>query len=439
MNKPTNEKNRPMPEGLAVRLVASQRLGLVLEGKQFVPFTRDELPEGRDRALANRLVTTALRRWGHLNVILKEVLERGVPKRSGNFEAVLRIGLTELLFMPEQAEHATLFLAVEAVKRDRLSRHLGKLINGVLRRVQRSGEQFGNLPKEDLLPDWLRQRWHKLYGADAIGKFADALLEGAPLDLTLREDDEELRKQLNAVPVLGDSVRIMERDRSVVDLPGFSQGRWWVQDVASAIPARLMAQPAGARVLDMCAAPGGKTAQLVKAGYEVTALDMDAGRLERVKQNLVRLEYNATLEQGDGTSYQAASKFDAILIDAPCTATGTFRRHPESIWHRRARDISDRVLLQRKLIETGVNCLVPGGVLVYSTCSLEGEEGEEQASWLVKSMPEVIGFPIMAEEVPGFEGALDENGWLRTWPGMQVPGIAGGTLDGFFVARFRRV
>lgn len=427
-----------MPEGLAVRLLASEKLGAVLKGKQFVPFTRDEVAEGRDRALANRLVTTALRRWGHLNHILSEVLERGIPKRSGNFETVLRIALTELLFMPEQADHSSLFLAVEAVKQDHRAKHLAKLINGVLRRVQRAADQFSTLPKSDLFPDWLRTRWTHVYGAETVEKFADNLLEGAPLDLTLRDNDAELIDALNAIPMVGDSVRIVTRDRSVVDLPGFVEGRWWVQDVSSALPARLMAQPAGATVLDMCAAPGGKTAQLIKAGYAVTALDLDGTRLERVKQNLSRLGYNATLEKGDGTLYQAPSKFDGVLVDAPCTATGTFRRHPEALWHRSFDDLKGRVALQKKLIARAVECLAPGGVLVYSTCSLEREEGEELASWLVKSVPGMVEFPIQAEEVSGFEVAVDENGWLRTWPGMAVPGGADGTLDGFFVARFRR-
>ena len=427
-----------MPEGLAVRLLASERLGAVLKGKPFVPFTRDEVAEGRDRALANRLVTTALRRWGHLNLILSEVLERGIPKRSGNFETVLRIALTELLFMPEQADHSSLFLAVEAVKQDHRAKHLAKLINGVLRRVQRAADQFSSLPKTDLLPGWLKSRWRDFYGEEALEKFADNLLEGAPLDLTLRDDDAELIDALNAHQVIGDSVRIISRDSSVVNLPGFVEGRWWVQDISSSLPARLMAQSAGANVLDMCAAPGGKTAQLIKAGYVVTALDLDGTRLERVKQNLSRLGYDAKLEKGDGTLYQAPLKFDAVLIDAPCTATGTFRRHPEALWHRSQGDIADRVALQKKLIERAVDCLAPGGVLVYSTCSLEREEGEEQASWLVKAMPEMVEFPIQAEEVAGLEVAVGKDGWLRTWPGMAVPGEAGGTLDGFFVARFRR-
>lgn len=426
------------PTGLQTRLFAIAKLQAVLKGEPFTPIGAGTVADARDRAFANKLVTVALRRQGHINKIIAEVLARGLPPRSGSFEAILRIGLAELLFVPDQADHSALFLAVEAAKRDRRAQHLAKLLNGVLRRVQREAEQFAHLPSKDLFPDWLESRWRERYGAEAIDGFAEALLTGAPLDLTLRDDDAELILALHGERVTGDSIRIASRDKPVAELPGFSEGRWWVQDASSAIPARLMGLTEDSSVLDMCAAPGGKSAQLVKAGYQVTALDKDAERLERVAENLKRLGYDAAMVQGDGIEYRPDTLFDGVLVDAPCSATGTFRRHPEALWHRVKGDVVNRMRLQQKLLTNAVNCLNDDGVLIYSTCSLEQEEGEDQARWLLKSMSGMINFPIQADEVGGFEGAIDDDGWLRLHPGLVAPGTLGGTIDGFFVARFRR-
>lgn len=426
------------PAGLAPRLAAIAKLRVVLGGENFSPLSEKEVTDSRDRALANRLVTVALRRHGHLNKIITQVLQKGMPARSGDFEMILRIGLTELLFLPAQAAHSALFLSVEAAKRDRRSAHLAKLLNGVLRRVQREAENFTNLPEADLFPDWLKDRWQKQYGADVIAGFGAALLETPPLDVTLRDEDPELIEALGGAPLIADSVRIAERDKQVVALPGFAEGRWWVQDVAAALPARLMNLPDGVRVLDMCAAPGGKTAQLAKAGFDVTALDLDGDRLQIVGQNLSRLGFQARLRQGDGAFYKPSSPFSGVLLDAPCSATGTFRRHPEVLWNRTAKGISGRVSLQKKLIEGAARYLKSGGILIYSVCSLEAEEGEAQADWVSENVAELELLPIKAGELSGLSGVIDAKGRLRTYPGMGAPNGVPGTMDGFFVARFRR-
>src|SRR5690606_37889973 len=195
------------------------------------------------------------------------------------------------------------------------------------------------------------------YGEDAIDSFSTALLAGAPLDLTLKSADGDLIDALGAEPVMADTVRIDQRDRPVEALPGFAEGQWWVQDAASAIPARLLGAKPGGRVLDLCAAPGGKTAQLIKAGYQVTALDSDATRMERLKQNLARLDDTAETVVADAGNYAPAAPYDGVLLDAPCSATGTFRRHPEVIWHRSAGDVAGRVRLQRALLANAFRCL----------------------------------------------------------------------------------
>lgn len=423
------------PPGLSVRTKAAERLADVLAGQRFAPFAANEISDSRDRALANRLVTTALRRHGHLSLILSELLERGLPKKGGSFEAVLRISLAQLIFIPGLGAHSAPFLAVEAMKRDPQARHLAGLMNAVLRRAQANSLRYASLPPEQLFPDSVRKRWAQSYGDD-LAAFGAALIDGAPLDLTLRDDDPELIEALGAVPATDGTVRLYDRDRPIEGLPGYAEGRWWVQDAAAAIPAQLLALPKGARVLDLCAAPGGKSAQLVKAGYAVTAIDTDAGRLERVESNLARLGYGAECVVADAATYRPEQPADGVLLDAPCSATGTFRRHPEVLL--RVPDIAGRTLLQRSLITNAAACLAPGGILVYCVCSLEPEEGEAQARWIAEARPEVEAFPITAAELPGLEAAVTPEGWVRTHPGLALPGVEG-TLDGFFVARFRKL
>jgi 16S rRNA (cytosine967-C5)-methyltransferase len=428
-------KQKQIP-GLELRLIAAQRLQQVLKGASFSPLMPSELADSRDRALANKLITTALRRHGHLNGVLKRLLERGMPKKSGSFEAVLRLSLAQILYLPELGDHSALFLAGEASKRDKQSQHLSKLMNAVLRRAQAEAAELRGGAPELLFAPALVKTWTEAYGPDAIPAFANALLEGAPLDLTLKADYPALLELLDARPLFADTVRIDERDKPVDQLAGYTEGRFWVQDAAAAIPARLMQLAPGARVLDVGAAPGGKTAQLVKAGYAVTALDRDPQRVARLQQNLMRLSYTAELITADALEYVPSAPFDGVLLDAPCSATGTFRRHPEVVWHRNPADIAGRVALQRKLIARAVECLNPGGTLIYCVCSLEPEEGELQAQWAIAQGLEVV--PVTEGELDGWATPVTQAGFVRTHPGQIVPGDKGGTLDGFFVARFRR-
>ena len=405
---------------------------------RFVPLGAAEVPDSRDRALANRLVTTALRRQGQLDEIIHYLLDKGMPGKSGSFEAQLRLGLAQLLFLPEIGAHSVICLAVEAVKRDKRAQHLSKLLNAVLRRAQKESDTLLTVPAEFLFPATLRERWVEAYGTEAITGFGDALLAGAPLDLTVKQRDDALLDALGGKPLLDDVIRIDSRDRPVEALPGYAEGQWWVQDLAASLPARLIDLPRGATVLDLCAAPGGKTAQLIKAGYEVTALDSDADRLRRLEANLARLGYHAITVQADAATFAPDTMYDAVLLDAPCSATGTFRRHPEVVWRRDLDDVAGRVALQRRLIANAAKYLKPGGQLVYCVCSLEPEEGELQAQWVANAFPELTSLPV-ADDAPNLPpGAIGPSGTVRTHPGMIVPGDAVGTLDGFFAARFAR-
>ena len=416
--------------------MAAETLAAVLGGQPFTPIAATALPESRDRAFANRLVTVALRRHGHLETILAALLERGLPKRAGLFAPLLRIGLAELLFIENAAAHAAIDSAVTLLKADRRGGHLAKLLNATLRTAQRRSEEFTALPPETLIPEPFRGRWRRLYGEDALLRFAEALLCGAPLDLSFKSDDPALLTDLQARQTLPLSARIETRDRSVAELPGYEAGAWWVQDVAASLPARLIDLPAGARVLDLCAAPGGKTAQLCAAGYKVTALDNDAGRLARLDANLARLGLSAEIVCADAAAPLDLAPFDAILIDAPCSATGTFRRHPEVLINRSEKDIASRVDLQRRIVANAVPLLKPGGQLVFASCSLEPEEGEAQADWIASEYPKLAPMSVEQTERQVLAPALTSTARLRTHPGLVWPELGPGGMDGFFVARF---
>ncbi|GHA24204.1 MFS transporter [Devosia pacifica] len=425
------------PAGLTLRLEATARLRAILAGDQFTPITADTLADSRDRALANRLVTTALRRHGQINLMIEELMERGLPKRAGSFEAVLRLSLAQLVFLPDLGAHSAIHLAGECVKRDRKAQHLLGLMNAVLRSAQSNAARYAELPEHLLLPEHYLSRWRDRYGEDAVDASIAALLDGAPLDLTLRENDETLVEMLAARRLMADSVRVVSRDRTVADMPGYAEGQWWVQDVASAIPARLMKLDAGARVLDMCAAPGGKTMQLVKAGYAVTALDNDRVRAVRLRQNLERAGMSAEIIEDDAATFAPESLYDGVLLDAPCSATGTFRRHPEVLWRVDAGSIVRRVATQRAMIANAFRCLKPGGVLIYCTCSLEPEEGESQRAWMGDMFGDLEALPILVDEVPGLPEAAMQDGSIRTHAGIAAGHFDGG-MDGFFVTRLRR-
>ncbi|WP_127143090.1 RsmB/NOP family class I SAM-dependent RNA methyltransferase [Pelagibacterium montanilacus] len=408
----------------------------MLRGAPFVPFGAERFPDGRDRALANRLVTVALRRHGHISAVLDAMLDKGLPGRSGVLEAALRIGIAQLLFIEDVPAHSAVHLAVETVRADRRAGRFDKLANAVLRGADRRREEFTAQPEIATLPPRRAERWADQYGADAPAAFARALLAGAPLDLTFRADDPELVARLGATPLLGRSVRVPVRDAAVHDLAGFAEGQWWVQDVAATLPALLLGAKPGMRVVDLCAAPGGKTAQLAALGGEVTAIDLDPARLERLASNLDRLGLKARLETADVLTYRPEAPFDAVLLDAPCSATGTFRRHPEVLLNRTDAGIADRVGLQREMIGAAHGMLAPGGVLVYCVCSLEASEGEEQMGWALETFPDLALSPVTADELHGWAAPITREGAVRTTPALALPGAVEGGMDGFFAARF---
>ena len=396
--------------------------------------------EGRDRALAGHLARTVLRRLGQIDDALSRFLTRPLPKKAERVRTILRAGVAQILFMRVPA-HAAVDLSVRLVRDDRATARLSGLVNAVLRNVLRNATDILAAQDPFLLnvPQWLRRSWTQAWGEKAARAMAEALLEEPALDLTVRKPEEaaEWAGALGGVLLPTGTVRIRAPQAPVPELPGFSEGAWWAQDAAAALPARMLGSVRGRKVLDLCAAPGGKTAQLVAAGALVTALDSSAQRLETLRRNLERLRLCAEVVQADVLEYAPPAPFDAVLLDAPCSATGTARRHPEVLHLKTARQVKDLARLQDRMLDRAAEFVAPGGRLVYCTCSLQTEEGEERAHAFLRRHDGRFQLrPVMPEEVGGLTHLVTGEGFLRTLPHMTI-----GTekhLDGFFAARFER-
>jgi 16S rRNA (cytosine967-C5)-methyltransferase len=393
----------------------------------------------RDRALAYRIVATALRRIGTLRAVLSRLMERGLPKSAPRLEPVLLAGATQLLFM-DVPDHAAVGLSVDIARSDRDTAGFAGLVNAVLRRIARdkAAATEGIDPLLADTPGWLRERWAAAYGAETARAIAAMHAVEPPLDITVKADPALWAERLSGEVLPTGTVRVLQAG-PVRLLPGFAEGDWWVQDAAAALPARLLGDVKGLQVADLCAAPGGKTAQLAAAGAIVTAVDRSGARLARLKENLARLQLSATVIEAD-TAQFAGGPFDAVLLDAPCSATGTLRRHPDIALSKRPADIGTLAALQARLIDHAVDRVKVGGLMVYSTCSLEPEEGEAQVARLLAARPDVVRAPVTADEIEGIAPFITPQGDIRTLPGQWMRGEKERSgLDGFYAARLRRI
>jgi 16S rRNA (cytosine967-C5)-methyltransferase len=432
--------------GLAARRAAAEIVDAVLRRRRPLDEAIEEVLarpavgqlDERDRALVRMLVTTLLRRLGVLRRLLGDLAARGLPTEAPRVEAALLVGAAQILWL-DVPDHAAVDLSVRLVREDRRAERYAGLTNALLRRLAREGAD--RLAALDALaldtPDWLMARWSRHYGADTARAIAAAHAGEPPLDLSVKSDAPGWAERLGGTPVLGHSVRLAAHG-PLARLAGFEEGAWWVQDAAAALPARLLGDVAGRRVADLCAAPGGKTAQLAAAGARVTAVDRSEARLIRLKENLSRLRLEADLVAADATVW-SAEPFDAVLLDAPCSSTGTIRRHPDIPWAKSEADIAALALLQARLLDRAAALVRPGGRLVYCTCSLEPEEGEWQTARLLERNPSLRRAPIAASELAGHGEFLTPAGDLRTLP-CHLPDAdarrAG--LDGFYAARLIR-
>jgi len=427
--------------GLAVRRVAADIVDGVLRRRHALDALLDNTAElysleERDRALARAIVATVLRRLGTLRHLLGVLLERGLPPQAPRAETALLLGAAQILFL-DLPNHAAVDLAVRLVQADRPAARFAGLVNAVLRRMAREGaERLATLDIAVLdTPEWLMARWIKAYGEQVAHAIAAANGHEPALDLTVKSDAEAWAAKLGGRVISTGSVRTLAHG-AVTALPGFAEGQWWVQDAAAALPAKLIGDVRGRRVADLCAAPGGKTAQLAAAGALVTAIDRAPARLKRLQDNLARLSLQAELVCADAATWHAEQSFDAVLLDAPCSSTGTIRRHPDVPWLKNAADIAKLAGLQRRLIERAVALTKPGGTLIYCTCSLEPEENEAIIAELLAREPGVRRAPLAAADVFGHGEFITQNGDLRTLP-CHLPDadsrFAG--IDGFYAAR----
>ena len=381
----------------------------------------------RDRGFARRLAMTVLRRLGPIDRALDARLAKPPPPLVHD---LLRLGVAQLHYMNVPA-FAAVNATLDLAQADKAARPFKGLINAVLRRLSEAGPAPDSA--DDAIPAWLLARWRAAYGASADAVALTIAAEpSTDLSLKAPADAQALAPALEAQVLPGPSLRAGLRGE-ISAWPGFSDGAWWVQDAAAAVPARLLDVKPGMTALDMCAAPGGKTLQLAAAGAAVTALDRSAPRLKRVEENLARLGLAAEVAAADAAGWSDPRTFDAVLLDAPCSATGTFRRHPETVWLARPGDLASLVQAQRRLLDAAARRTAAGGRLVYCVCSLEPEEGEAQVAPFLAAHPEFELDPVAAGEGGAPAASLTAQGTLRI-----LPTHLDGGLDGFFAARFRR-
>jgi 16S rRNA (cytosine967-C5)-methyltransferase len=436
--------------GLAARRIAAD----ILDGVLHKHRTLDDQLDGagahpglksladRDRALMRRLVATILRRLGTLGHVLSRLLDRGVPTDAPRAQSALLIGAAQILWM-DVPDHAAVDLSVRLVQSDRRAAKYAGLVNAVLRRCAREGHSLVEDVKSQVLdiPHWLLARWIAHYGEATAKEMALALGHEPSLDITVKNDAGQWASRLHGEELPTGTVRTLLHG-SVTMLPGFSEGQWWVQDAAAALPARLFGEVRGKNIVDLCAAPGGKTAQLAQAGASVVAVDRSPARMARLRDNLARLALSADTVVADAVEWNGAAPdgFDGILLDAPCTSTGTIRRHPDIAWLRQESDIATLANLQKRLLQKAAALLKPGGTLVYCTCSLEPEEGDQAIAALLAADSSLQRRPIEAAEVAGLSEVITAEGDLRTLPcHLPRPDPRLGGLDGFYIARlFKR-
>ena len=437
-----------MPRSYADRAVALATLSAVLDRNRPLEEAFDEAAgskaggdklSARDRGFARLIASTALKRLGQTDALIAHCLEKPLPPSAQPVRHALRLGVTQLLFLDVPA-HAAIDSAVSLLAKTRHAGFKG-LANAVLRRLDREGKTL--LDAQDAawlnMPDWL---WHALvgaYGEVTARAIAAANLTEPPLDISAKADAALWAERLEGALLPTGTIR-RGFGGAIADLPGYEEGAWWVQDAAAALPALLLGEVAGKDVIDLCAAPGGKTAQLAHAGAAVTALELSPNRAKRLAANLERLDLKAEIVQGDLFDYRPEAPFDAVLLDAPCSSTGTVRRHPDVPWTKGPQDVDKLAALQARMLAHAAMLARPGGLIVFSNCSLDPAEGEDLVRDFLAAAPQVKAEPVRPGEFPFCDPFLTADGALRTTPAglkLETPALSG--LDGFFAARLRRL
>lgn len=398
-----------------------------------------------DRALVRAILNSALRHLPRIEAAIGSLLKAPLPDGARSLQHVLNTAAAQIFYL-DVPDHSAVDLAVEQANLDPRARRFASVVNAVLRRLAREKEELlASVSSIPVIPAWFFARLVDVYGASAAEAIAAAQEVPAGIDLTLKSgaldplDPAGWAERLGGRLLPTGSVRLPDFDGAIPSLPGFADGTWWVQDAAASIPAQLFGDVAGQRILDACAAPGGKTAQLVSAGAKVTALDQSASRLRRLRENLGRLALEAETVHSDIEGFAPEEPFDGILLDAPCSSTGTIRRHPDVLWTKGPADIAKLAQVQRNLLQRCLPLVKVGGLIVFSNCSLDPLEGEAVVAEVLRDNPLFERVPIEASRWPGLEDAITSDGAFRTTPAMTLTqdGLGGG-MDGFFAAVLRR-
>ncbi|MDO3443180.1 RsmB/NOP family class I SAM-dependent RNA methyltransferase [Agrobacterium sp. V1] len=428
---PSSFEDKP---GLAARIAATRILAAVLEKKTSLDGMLDSEngnPVYRalsiaDRALVRAIVNSALRHLPRLETALSMLLDGPLPQGARSLHHVLVVGAAQMLYL-DVPDHSAVDLAVEQAHRDPRNKRFVKLVNAVLRRLGREKTEIEQaIADVPVLPDWFYARLVSAYGDDVAQRISEAQLTPSSIDLTVKTDPTLWAEKLRGTVLPNGSVRLGDFEGQIPSLEGFAEGAWWVQDLAASMPVRLLGDISGKRVADLCAAPGGKTAQLALAGAKVTALDQSGNRLRRLRENLDRLGLHAETVEVNMLKYQPEQLFDAVLLDAPCSSTGTLRKHPDVCWTKDETDVAKLAALQGQMLRHALTLVGSGGIVVFSNCSLDPSEGEEMIAQVLAENPDVERIAVRKEDWPGMELAVSSEGDLRTTPDMF------GGVDGFF-------
>jgi 16S rRNA (cytosine967-C5)-methyltransferase len=426
--------------GVPARAAAQKILGEVLRRHRPLDAVQDDVIaqsrlEPRDAGFARAIASETLRRFGQIEALIRAFVPKAPPPhRAGPTLEILMAGVCELLFL-DVAPHAAVDAANNLAAADGKAVHFKPLINAVMRRVAKEGKTVlaGKDGARLNTPDWLWQRWSSAYGADGARAIANAHMNQPPTDFVLRDADASPPE--GAMQFFENVYRLGETGR--VDLlEGFAQGAWWVQDFAATLPVRLLGDVRGKRVIDLCAAPGGKTMQLAALGADVVAVEREATRLARVRENLERMQFKAELIEADIRDYAPDTLAPFVLLDAPCSATGTIRRHPELPWIKSSSDITLTAQAAGELLDAAAQMVAPGGVVVFAVCSLEPEEGAEQVEDFLARNPAFQRKPVDPSELFGLNELVSADGDLRTLPCYLADK---GGMDGFYAARLVRL
>jgi 16S rRNA (cytosine967-C5)-methyltransferase len=450
-----NNRTRPAEDisenipGLAARKTAARLLAAIIDAKTPLDGLTDHQHghpmfralDLRDRSLVRAILVSALRHRVTIESLIASRLEKPLPANATALSHILHVAAAQILFL-DVPDSAAVDLAVTHAKSDTRTARFAALVNGVLRSIVRGkdAELSDRLAKTDDAPAWFAQRLQAAYGTETTNRILAIHRVEAPVDLTVKSEPENWATQFGGIVLPTGTVRVARLPAHVTALPGFEEGAWWVQDAAASLPARLLGDVAGLHVADLCAAPGGKTAQIALAGARVTAIDSSKNRIVRLRENLGRLGFDVETVQADILTYEPPELFDAILLDAPCSSTGTVRRHPDVPWTKSAADIEKLADLQRRLLDRAVTMVKPGGRIVFSNCSLDPLEGELLFEAFLAQTPGIEPDPVLPGEFPGLDAFITANGTLRTTPAdmvMESPAYSG--LDGFYAARIRRL